>query len=166
MFCVCNLQLVGFVAGLAVPCSICFFFRSISTLLRGQQLLRGGSSLAIDLDKVESDEDMQSWNPCMTCHMIMFCSDCFHDMHVWFMFHSWCFMWCSLSMFYFCMHACMHCCHASVVALFSCMLVMMSVHSCMYCFHACWSCRFSCMHVRSYMLFMDVVFMHVFMLFV
>ena len=149
MFCVCNLQLVGFVAGLAVPCSICFFFRSISTLLRGQQLLRGGSSLAIDLDKVESDEDMQSWNPCMTCHMIMFCSDCFHDMHVWFMFHSWCFMWCSLSMFYFSMHAC---------------IVVM--YLLLHCFHACWSCRFSCMHVRSYMVFMDVVFMHVFMLFV
>ena len=36
----------------------------------------------------------------------------------------------------------------------------------LHCFHACWSCWFSCMHVRSYMVFMDVVFMHVFMLFV
>ena len=92
MFCVCNLQ-VELSVCLAVTCSICIFFRSLSTLLRGQQMLRGGSSLEIDLENVESDEDMQSFNSCMTCLMNMFCSDCFHDMHAWFMIHSWCFMW-------------------------------------------------------------------------
>ena len=146
MFCVCNLQLVGFVAGLAVPCSICFF--------SGRSLLCFVDSSCFE-EAVLSRLTWTRWRAMRTCSLGI------HAWHAtWLCFVLIVFMTCMYGSCFIhgvscgvhypcfifpCMHACMHCCHVSVVALFSCMLVMLvfmhacsiihGVHGC--CFHAC-----------------------------
>lgn len=137
MFCVCNLQLVGFVAGLAVPCSVCFF--------SGRSLLCFVDSSCFE-EAVLSRLTWTRWRAMRTCRLGI---------------HAWHATWlcCVLIVFMTCMYGSCFIHGVSCGVHYPC-FIFPCMHACivvryllLHCFHACWS---SCQFIHACIVFMHV----------